>query len=224
MANTENRYIRIEDWKGNVYYPDTNSKASTAGIVIDSSLASKGATGTNTRTDGDKVSDSKANGGSAIMIASLSERQTLFCTYVANIPFGSISVGARLKSSIAEGTAKLVELNTYFVDASGDTPVETLLDTMYITASMFDQPNEYSNIGYVTDYRGVAAETTFLKIELIVLPDTGATIYFDQLAVAMEKQSGSSVDIHVEDTTIVVEQHSSKTGIYIEGNTIVMKS
>ena len=75
-----------------------------------------------------------------------------------------------------------------------------------------------------TNYEGVATGETFLKIEIVVLPDTGATIYFDQLAVAMEMQSGSSVDIHVEDTTIVVEQHSNKTGIYIEGNTIVMKS
>ena len=41
-------------------------------------------------------------------------------------------------------------------------------------------------------------------MELIVLPDTGATIYFDQLAVAMEMRSASTVDIHVEDTTVVM--------------------
>lgn len=204
MAKTENRYIRIEDWKGNAYFPESNSKGSTAGSITDSDTASKDATGTNTKTDGDKVSDSTANGGTAIVVTSGSERQILLSTYLANVPFGRVSIGMRLKSSIAEGTVDLVEINTYFVDASGDELVETKLDTVTLNGNAFEVANEYVNLGIVTNFKGVSTGSTFLKVEIIVLPDTGATIYFDQLAVAMEMKSASGgVDIHVEDTTVV---------------------
>ena len=131
MGKTENRYIRIEDWKGNVYFPESNSSSSTAGSVSDSESASKDATGTNPKTDGDKVTDSSANNGTAIMVSSSSTRQTLFSTYLSNVPFGNVSVGVRMKSSIATGTTPLVELNTYFVDASGED--EKYNATYYIT-------------------------------------------------------------------------------------------
>ena len=204
MGKTENRYIRIEDWKGNVYFPESNSSSSTAGSVMDSESASKDATGTNPKTDGDKVTDSSANNGTAIMVSSSSKRQTLFSTYLSNVPFGNISVGVRMKSSIGSGTNPLVEMNTYFVDASGEEMVETLLDSVNISGDMFGVANEYVNLGMVTNYKGVATGSVFLKVELIVLPDTGATVYFDQIAVAMEMRSTSNVDIHVEDTTVVM--------------------
>lgn len=203
MAKTENRYIRIEDWKGNAYFPESNSKESTAGSITDSDTASKDATGTNPKTDGDKVSDSTANNGTAIVVTSGSERQILLSTYLANIPFGRVSIGLRLKSSIAEGTTDLVEINTYFVDASGTELVETKLDTVTLNGNAFETANEYVNLGMVTNFKGVSTGSVFLKVEIIVLPDTGATIYFDQLAVAMEMKSVGGVDIHVEDTTVV---------------------
>lgn len=211
MAKTENRYIRIEDWKGNVYFPESNSSSSVNGSITDSDSASKDPSSpTGSRTDGDKVVDSTANGGTAIVVTSSSERQTLFCTYMANIPFGTLSIGARMKSSIGSGTAALVEMNTYFVDASGEELVETGLDTVNISGDMFGVANEYVNLGMITNYKGVATGSTFLKVELIVLPDTSATIYFDQLAFALEMRAGnsgsggSSIDIHVEDTTVVM--------------------
>lgn len=205
MAKTENRHIRIEDWKGNVYFPEGDSKNSApGGSVTDSSSASSDATGTNPKTDGTKVTDPSANGGTALVLTSGSERQTLFHTYLANVPFGKISVCMRLKSSIGEGTTNLVEVNTYFVDASGKEMVETKLDSTLINGNMFGVANEYVNLGMTTDYKGVSTGAIFLKVEIIVLPDTGATIYFDQLAVAMEMKPTSNVDIHVEDTTIVV--------------------
>ena len=110
----------------------------------------------------------------------------------------------RLKSSIGEGTTNLVEVNTYFVDASGEELVETKLDSTLINGNMFGVANEYVNLGMTTDYKGVSTGAVFLKVELIVLPDTGATIYFDQLAVAMEMKPTSNIDIHVEDTTVVM--------------------
>ena len=78
------------------------------------------------------------------------------------------------------------------------------LDSVNISGDMFGVANEYVNLGRVTNYKGVATGFTFLKVELIVLPDTGATVYFDQIAVAMEMRSTSNVDIHVEDTTVVM--------------------
>lgn len=202
--STEARQIRIEDWKGNTYYPITDSKSTTAGTVTDSDSASKSASGTATYTDGNKVSDSTANGGKAITLSSSSTRQTIFSTYLSNVPFGNVSVGIRMKSSVGTGTNALVEVNTYFVDASSDSLVETLLNSSSISGNMFGTPNEYTTIGVVTNYKGTATGSTYLKVEIIVLPDTGATIYFDQLAVAMEMQATSSVDIHVENTTVVV--------------------
>lgn len=204
MAKTENRYIRIEDWKGNVYYPESSSKSSTAGSITDSTSASKEATGTNPKTDGEKVSDSSANGGSALIVTSSTERLTLFSTYLANVPFGKVSVGMRMKSSIATGTTNLVEVNTYFVDASGDEMVETKLDTASISGDMFGTANEYINLGMVTNFKGTSTGSTFLRVEIIVLPDTGATIYFDQLAVAMEMRSTGNVDIHVEERSLII--------------------
>ena len=40
MAAKENRFIRIEDWNGNVYIPEmSNGGGSTSGDIIDSSTA-----------------------------------------------------------------------------------------------------------------------------------------------------------------------------------------
>lgn len=204
MAKTENRFVRIEDWKGNVYYPQSDSTSSTAGSVSDSSSASSEHTPIGTYTDGEKVADSTSNGGNAIVVSSGSERQALFCTSLSNLPFGNISIGIRIKSSIGTGTVNLLEVNTYFVDASGETPVETMLDSTSINGNTIGIANEYVNLGTVTNYKGVATGSTFLKIEIIVLPDTGATIYFDQLSAAMEMKAISSNAVYVEDRTVVV--------------------
>lgn len=241
MAKTENRFIRIEDWKGNVYYPESsNSSSSLSGFIIDSDSASKDATGTSAKTDGDKISDSRAYGGSSIMLSSTSERGILFTAYVSKVPFGEISITARMKSSIGTGTTNLVEINTYFVDASGEELVETLLDTRNVNGYMFGVANEYVNIGMTTNYEGVATGETFLKIEIIVLPDTGATIYFDYLILAMAMQSSSSsgggyINVRVEDRTVIIEDNSggssgggssgggsSASRVYVEDRTIIV--
>lgn len=239
MAKTENRFIRIEDWKGNVYYPESsNSSSSLSGFIIDSDSASKDATGTSAKTDGDKISDSRAYGGSSIMLSSTSERGILFTAYVSKVPFGEISITARMKSSIGTGTTNLVEINTYFVDASGEELVETLLDTRNVNGYMFGVANEYVNIGMTTNYEGVATGETFLKIEIVVLPDTGATIYFDYLILAMAMQSsigrGGYINVRVEDRTVIIEDNSggssgggssggsSASRVYVEDRTIIV--
>ena len=241
MAKTENRFIRIEDWKGNVYYPETsNSSSSLFGFIIDSDSASKDATGTSAKTDGDKISDSRAYSGSSIMLSSTSERGILFTAYVSKVPFGEISIITRMKSSIGTGTTNLVEINTYFVDASGEELVETLLDTRNVNGYMFGVANEYVSIGMTTNYEGAATGETFLKIEIVVLPDTGATIYFDYLILAMAMQpSGNSsgggyITVRVEDRTVTIEENSggssgggssggsSASRVYIEDRTIIV--
>lgn len=240
MAKTENRYIRIEDWKGNVYYPESsNSNSSLYGFIIDSDSASKDATGTSAKTDGDKISDSRAYYGSSIMLSSTSERGILFTAYVSKVPFGEVSITARMKSSIGTGTTNLVEINTYFVDASGEELVETLLDTRNVNGYMFGVANEYVSIGMTTNYEGAATGETFLKIEIVVLPDTGATIYFDYLILAMAMRYSSSsgggyITVRVEDRTVIIEENSggssgggssggsSASRVYVEDRTIIV--
>ncbi len=240
MAKTENRYIRIEDWKGNVYYPESsNSSSSLYGFIIDSDSASKDATGTSAKTDGDKISDSRAYYGSSIMLSSTSERGILFTAYVSKVPFGEVSITARMKSSIGTGTTNLVEINTYFVDASGEELVETLLDTRNVNGYMFGVANEYVSIGMTTNYEGAATGETFLKIEIVVLPDTGATIYFDYLILAMAMRyssisGGGYITVRVEDRTVIIEENSggssgggssggsSASRVYVEDRTIIV--
>lgn len=204
MATTENRYIRIEDWKGNTYFPESNSGSTTAGEVIGGSGA-----GTSpedpTYTQGTVISDPAANGGSAISLSSSTERQTLFRTYFSDAKFGNITLNARMKASVATGTTKLIEINTYFVDASGETPVETHLDKIEFTGNDFKVANEYINLGFVTDYKGTATGSSLLKVEVIVLPDTGATFCLDFLAMSMGMRSSSSLNVHVEGTTVVFD-------------------
>lgn len=200
----ENRYIRIEDWNGNVYYPESSSAETTAGSVTDSSSASTTDPTSDVYTKGSIVADTSANNGSAIFLKANTERQVLFRTLLSNVPFGNTSIGIRLKSSIGTGVDNLIEVNTYFVDKSGDNSTETLLDTSYINGNTIGAANEYVNLGIVTNYRGIATGQAFLKVELILLPDTGVSIYFDQIAVAMALPAETKAQVYVDGSVIIV--------------------
>lgn len=199
----EKRHIRVEDWAGNVYVYNNDSSSSTAGSIIDSSSASNDPS-SNTYTDGTHTSDPSANGGTAIILTSGSSRKTLYATEISNLSFGSISVGMRIKSSVGTGIVNLLEVNAYFVDASGEEPSYNLIHTVTFKGSDFGVANEYVTLGTVFDYKGVATGDTRLKIELIVLPDTGVTFYFDTLAVAMEMPSASGESAYVDGSIVVL--------------------
>lgn len=204
MAKIENRHVRIEDWQGNRYFPIASSQDSTSGTITDSTSASTDKSAT-TYTEGTKTSDSSANNGSSIIITSSSSRQTIFTTGINNIPFGSTSITYRFKSSKGSGIVNLLEVNTYFVDTSGTDPKTTLLDTQTVNGDQIGTPNQYVGLGHVVDFRGSATGSYMIKVEFIILPDTGATIYFDAMAVAPATMSAdSSNKAYVDQTTVVL--------------------
>ena len=201
----EKRYTRVEDWKGNVYlFESSGSSSGTSGIVTDAESASNDPNNP-PYTDGTLVSDPNANGGKAIILTSGTTRKTLYAAEFANLMFGKVAVAMRMKSSVGTGIVDLIEVNAYFVDASGEEPSYTLLDTVRYNGSDFGVANEYTVLGAVFDYKGVSTGDTRLKIEIIVLPDTGVTFYFDQMTVAMEMPSSDDgKSAYVENTTVVL--------------------
>lgn len=200
MAKLENRFIRIEDWKGNVYYPDSRSETSTVGIIF---KEASNEPGSDPYTDAQSVSDVQANGAKSLMLSSTSDRKTLFKCSVTNIPFGKVVIGPRLKSSIATGDVSLVELNTYFRDSSGEVPEDTLLSTVNFTGKMFEEVSTFLTLPVGIEYKGTAIDSRSLIVELVVLPDTGATIWFDQMYVAMDIEKNNESGAYVDGSTVV---------------------
>ena len=206
MSTLENRFIRIEDWHGNVYYPETNAGGTTAGEIIDAQGASTTDPDAITYTEGEIVTDVDANGGKAIRIDSGSTNKIIFRSYFANAKFGNVSIGMRMKSSTAAGNTNIVKVNTYFVDTSGSTKVETALDSFYIKASDFKLASTYISLGVITEYiRKSGAGESMLKVELLMLPDTGATVWFDEMGISMEMKSSSGVAVSVNGSVVVFE-------------------
>ena len=204
MAKIENRKVRIEDWQGNRYFPIGSSADSTSGTVSDSTSASTDKTD-NTYTEGTQTSDSSANNGSSIVLSSSTSRRVLYSTMISNIPFGSTSITYRIKSSNGSGIINLLEVNTYFVDTSGTNPKSTKIHTQTINGDQIGTPNQYVGLGHVVDFKGTATGSYMMKIEFIVLPDTGVTIYFDNMAVALAPMSADSANkAFVDQTTVVL--------------------
>lgn len=204
MAKIENRHIRIEDWQGNRYYPIGTSENSGGGIVSDSTNASNDKND-NTHTEGTKTADGDANNGESIIVSSSSVRKTIFSTKIANIPFGNTSIVYRIKSSKGSGTQNLLEVNTYFVDTSATNPKETKIDTQTINGDQIRTANKYVSLGHTVDFKGAATGSYMIKVELIVLPDTGATIYFDSLYVTTAAMSAdASNKAYIDKTTVVL--------------------
>lgn len=204
MAKIENRHIRIEDWQGNRYFPIGTSENSGGGIVSDSTNASTDKND-NTHTEGTKTADGDANNGESIIVSSSSVRKILFSTKIANIPFGNTSIVYRIKSSTASGTQNLIEVNTYFVDTSATNPKETKIDTQTINGDQIRVANKYVSLGHTVDFKGAATGSYMIKVELIVLPDTGATIYFDSLYVTTAAMSAdASNKAYIDKTTVVL--------------------
>lgn len=204
MAKIENRHIRIEDWQGNRYFPIGTSENSGGGIVSDSTNASTDKND-NTHTEGTKTADGDANNGESIIVSSSSVRKILFSTKIANIPFGNTSIVYRIKSSNGSGTQNLIEVNTYFVDTSATNPKETKIDTQTINGDQIRVANKYVSLGHTVDFKGAATGSYMIKVELIVLPDTGATIYFDSLYVTTAAMSAdASNKAYIDKTTVVL--------------------
>ena len=106
---------------------------------------------------------------------------------------------------MASGTQNLIEVNTYFVDTSATNPKETKIDTQTINGDQIRVANKYVSLGHTVDFKGAATGSYMIKVELIVLPDTGATIYFDSLYVTTAAMSAdASNKAYIDKTTVVL--------------------
>ena len=186
MAKLENRFIRIEDWKGNRYYPDSSSDTSTAGIIFKEASTDVGA---DPWTQATTTEDSTANGNTSLQIVSSNTNLTLFQCTVPTIPFGKVVIGPRLRTNAnAVGiNDALVILTTYFVNLEELDPLPEPLDTYTITGKHFKDTN-FITIPRSIEYKGTAIANKALLIKLVV-PSTAPVqtfIAFDQMYVAME--------------------------------------
>lgn len=204
MAKLENRYIRIEDWKGNVYYPDSSTETSTAGTISGEAGTEPGS---DPYTEGQYISDPAASGGKSIMVTSSSNRTTIYKASFSSLKFGKITIGSRFKSNIFTGDVGILEVNSYYRDSSGTTPVDTKIDTCTVTGKDIGVANTYITLPHTIEYFGTATGSTSLVVEIIVLPDTGATVWFDYMYVAMEtgtSSPGGKREVYVDGTVVVV--------------------
>lgn len=185
MAKLENRFIRIEDWEGNRYYPDSNSDISTAGIIFKDASTEPNS---DPWTQGTVVSDSRANSNKALELLSGSSQQVLFQCTVPTIPFGKVVIGPRLKiSGTTTGTdTSIIKLQTFFRDFTDPSaPIDQELDSYIITGKKFTN-GVYTTVPRSIEYNGTAIQNKALLVKLIVLPSTSTVVWFDQMYVAME--------------------------------------
>lgn len=178
MANLEKRFIRIEDWNGNIYYPESSSSNIASGVIIDATEAST-VLDANVYTDGTVVSDPKANNGKAILLSSSGSDMVLVKAKVRNIPFGSLSINLRLMSSAVVESTKYFKVICSYVDDV--TRQKTVLSTNDITGAMLKTAGQYTDIGLNINYNGTATTKYHLEIEIDRYGDSGAVSYFDQL-------------------------------------------
>ena len=183
MPNTtEVRYIRIEDWMGNIYYPESGG-SSTGGSIINGSNVSDGGI---TTSDGQTTSDSNASTGQAIIVTDDgSGDKNVISSIFSNLPFGKVSCDIRLKSSIGSGTNVFMVINCYYWDNTNQEENYSgiLLSSTDITGNTIGKANEYVNIGLVTDFKGVATSSYGLKVEVILKSGSGATVHFDNMGI-----------------------------------------
>ena len=191
----ERRNIRIEDWEGNIYYPETQSGSSLAGRIIDAEDATTDITsGSVTITEGTKTIDEYANNGSAIMISSPSTDKILFQTSIAGIPFGNVAVNIRMKSNNTTDNIELARIEIYYYD-SLDEIEGVLLETKTITGMDIGDINKYIEYSFISDFYGIYKSSACFKIKIIALANNNSTLYFDQVAIAKAMPSIPSTDI-----------------------------
>ena len=187
MAKLENRFIRIEDWKGNRYYPDSSSDTSTAGIIFKEAGTEAGS---DPWTQATATSDNMANGSTSLQLQKLSDDSlTLFQCTVPTIPFGRVVIGPRLRTNANTVgiNEPLVILTTYFVNLEELDLLPEPLDTYTITGKHFKDTN-FITIPRSIEYKGTTSPNKALLIKLVI-PSTAPVqtfIAFDQMYVAME--------------------------------------
>lgn len=193
VTQIERRYCRVEDWEGNIYLFSSSSGAASGSTVNGSDATNPDDTddqhgintGAITSTDGQQTSDTGANTGNSIIIsADPNEDKNVITTKVDGIPFGKVAVDIRIKSTIGSGTTNILRVNCYFVDNNNteDDYKGILISTTNITGDMIGVTGQYVNVGFVTDYKGNFSSSMGMKVEVLLLHGTGATINLDQIS------------------------------------------
>ena len=185
MASIEKRYIRIEDWKGNIYYPESSSGVSAAGTIVDAADAATD-TDIGTYTECTQSSDPTANNGTVIIANALDSNAILIQTDFESVPFGKCAVSIRAKYAMAStGTEKnLIRVDTYYVDNTNEDTAPTLLSTKYITKSNFGVENKFVDISFLDEFSGNDTGSVAYRVRLTAIGGTNANIYFDNISVS----------------------------------------
>lgn len=204
MAKLENRFIRIEDWKGNVYYPLTNVDMSMAGAI---SGDASNVAGSDPYTDGTYVTDLQANKGKAIRLESDSSiDKVLYRGTFINIPLGDVTIGPRLKTSSIGNPGIDIVMKCYFRDMQNLTNYQ--LESFNIETKEFGSENTYYTIPRMIAYK-VPSQITesvsySLLVELIVKAGTNKTFWFDQMYVAPSIGWETQTNVSVNGRKIII--------------------
>lgn len=187
----EIRTTRIEDWEGNIYKPEgVGSGGGSGGQSTSSEDVSEGgvSSGAINYTDGTHISDNNSTDGTAILLVSDSTIDKILVTATFDdIEFGRHSVVARVKSSVANSDTVILKINTYYVDNT-EANETVLLETWNVKAKHFYGSDVYSEVGFVTDFKGIKTTSISLCVEILVVAGTEAALTFDNLRVMKESQ------------------------------------
>lgn len=185
----EVRTFRIEDWEGNIYKPEgvadgvNGSNSAAGGSSIDSSNIGMAGSGATNITEGVQTGDPYANSGTTIIVTALPSKEKIVADVTfSKIPFGKYSVMIRAKSNKIGTDENLIKANVYYMDESG-AAVQRLLSSTMIKAKHFDSTQDYSDIGFVTNFSGVYTDNASMRVELILQKTTSTTICFDSVTI-----------------------------------------
>ena len=232
MAKLENRFIRIEDWKGNVYYPLSNLEASTAGSISGWPSSDPNS---DPYTSGSEENDSLANNGKSIYLNSGSEDRILYKGSFVNVPFGDVAIGIRMKiNTKSSDKIPIVGIKFYIKDQSSSSspeiPLNDELDITEVTkyydykinVADFTDSNTYITFANVIDYAPPLSNTEHqmsppipvskkcsLIVEVRVIQNVTVggiitKVNFDQMYVAPSIGSKAKLNIEVEDRKLKI--------------------
>ena len=212
-SNTrEIRTTRIEDWEGNIYKPEgVGSSGGTGGQSAGSDDVTEGgsSSGALNYTEGTHITDNNATDGTSIILTSDSSvNRVIVSATFDDVEFGRHSVVVRVKSSVANSDAVILKINTYYVDNTEANPT-VLLETWNVKAKHFYGADVYSEVGFVTDFKGVKTTSISLCVEVIVVAGTGAAITFDNIRIMKESQFDTELNsdsVNAPQTKIVSQK------------------
>lgn len=186
----EVRTFRIEDWEGNIYKPEgvadgvNGANGASGGSSINSSNIGQAGSGATNTTEGVQTGDPYANNGTTIIITALPSKEKIVADVTfSKIQFGKYAVMIRAKSNKIGSNDDLMKVNTYYVDESG-AAVQRLLSSTIIKAKHFDSTQDYSDIGFVTNFTGVYTDNASLRVEVVLLKNTSTTICLDSVTIS----------------------------------------